>query len=382
MKIAIVTPGGFDRSGTVRVIPVFLHLVERLARRHEVHVFTLNQTREDEVYSLLGATIHNIGDGSGGKNGAMRAMQAMSQENGGRRFGVVHGLWAGASGLIAALAGRAWHTPSVVTVCGGEMTALPEIEYGGQMTARGRLTVRLTLQLASSVTCASETLCRSLKTRGIAARHIVMGVDTAQFQPPVPPPSGPPRLLHVASLNRVKDQPTLLYAFRRILSEEPAARLDIIGVDTLNGAMQRLAATLCLGDAVAFHGFQPSEVVAQAMRNVHLLLHSSLSEVGPVTLLEAAACGVPTVGTRVGMIGDLAPEAAVAVPVGDDRALARAALELLRDTPARQALGQRALAFARRYDADWTAAQFDSLYRDLVDRSPQRAGCPARAKGS
>jgi hypothetical protein len=61
VKIGIVTPGGFDRSGNDRVIPVFLWLVERLARRHEVHVFTLSQYPDPETYPLLGAMVHNIG---------------------------------------------------------------------------------------------------------------------------------------------------------------------------------------------------------------------------------------------------------------------------------------------------------------------------------
>src|SRR5579884_2382102 len=57
MKIALVTPGGFDRSGRERVIPVFLWLVERLSRRHEVHVYTLNQYPYPDTYPLLGATV-------------------------------------------------------------------------------------------------------------------------------------------------------------------------------------------------------------------------------------------------------------------------------------------------------------------------------------
>jgi hypothetical protein len=33
MKVVVVVPGGFDRSGRERVIPALLWLVERLARR-------------------------------------------------------------------------------------------------------------------------------------------------------------------------------------------------------------------------------------------------------------------------------------------------------------------------------------------------------------
>ena len=60
MKIALVANGGFDRTGREAVIPALLNLVARLARRHEVHVFTLAQYPEPCTYSLMGATIHNL----------------------------------------------------------------------------------------------------------------------------------------------------------------------------------------------------------------------------------------------------------------------------------------------------------------------------------
>jgi glycosyltransferase involved in cell wall biosynthesis len=82
--------------------------------------------------------------------------------------------------------------------------------------------------------------------------------------------------------------------------------------------------------------------------------------------LEAAACGLPTVGTAVGLIDDAAPEAAVAVPVGDHATLANAALALLRDEGLRQHLGQRARDYARDHSADCTAARFEQLYLSLV----------------
>ncbi len=371
MKIGLVTPGGFDRSGRERVIPVFLWLVERLARRHEVHVYTLYQSSQSDTFPLLGATIHHIpavGPPLRIARQIPRALAALRQEHRRGRFDVLHGLWAGPSGLIAALAGRLWNVPSVVTVAGGELAALPEIGYGGQLSWRTRMVIDNALRLADAVTSAAEYTRSVLRERRPDARLIALGADSRRFAPPDPPLTGPPwRLLHVASLNRVKDQPTLLRAFREVHKAEPETHLDVIGEDTLDGEIQRLARDLGLEDAVTFHGFQPSEVVAAHLQRSHLLLHSSLFEdAGPLTFLEAAACGVPTVGTAVGLIDDLAPEAAAAVPVGDHAALAWATLALLRDEASRQALGRSALQWATLHDADWTAAQFEALYTELA----------------
>lgn len=385
MKIAIVTPGGFDRTGKERVVPVFLWLVERLARRHEVHVYTLNQYPHPDTFPLLGATVHNIG--YRGESGQAlyqirHGLQALYAEHRRGRFDLLHGLWANRSGLIVALAGKLLRVPSVVTVAGGELVALPEIGYGGQLYPNGRRMVAATLRLATAVVSAAEFTRRPLRQRRPDARLIVLGADTAIFIPPKSSPPAPPwRLLHVASLNRVKDQPTLLRAFQAIHAAEPQARLDIIGADTLDGEIQRLAHSLGLEESVTFHGFQPSDVVAQALQRSHLLLHTSLFEdAGPLVFLEAAACGVPTVGTAVGLIDDLAPNTAVAVPIGDHKTLASAALALLHDESSRAALGSRALDFACTYDADWTARQYESLYTELRKTSSARAkNSPAAA---
>jgi len=61
MRIGLVVTGGVDRSGRERVVPSLLWLIERLARRHEVHVFALHYYRDPCTYPLLGATVHDVG---------------------------------------------------------------------------------------------------------------------------------------------------------------------------------------------------------------------------------------------------------------------------------------------------------------------------------
>lgn len=370
MKIGLVAPGGFDRSGTERVIPVFLWLVERLARCHEVHVVTLNQYPQPDRYPLLGATVHNIGH-PGGSRRASRQMlpvwRLLAQEHRRKPFDVLQGLWAGEAGLIAVLCGRLLGVPSVVTVAGGELTALPEIGYGWQLKPGGRMVVASALRLATAVTCATEYMVRRVRPHRPDVHRILLGVDCGLFTPLEVALPGPPwRLLHVASLNRVKDQPTLLRAFARLRAEEPEVRLDIVGVDTLGGEIQRLAKTLGLAEHVAFHGFETSAQVAARLRESHLLLHSSLSEAGQMVVLEAGACRVPSVGTDVGHIADLAPEAAIAVPVGDAEALAQAAVALLRDPARRERLAANAFDFVCQHNADYTAEQYELLYHQLA----------------
>ena len=189
-------------------------------------------------------------------------------------------------------------------------------------------------------------------------------MDGSRFAAPAARPAGPPwRLVHVANLNTVKDQPTLLAALRRAVDRLGDVHLDCVGEDTLHGQMQARARALGLEAHVAFHGFVPQDQLAAFYRRAHLHVLSSRHESQAVVVLEAAAAGLPTVGTRVGLVDTLAPHAAVAVGIRDAAALGDVIIALLRDQPAREAMGAAAQAFARAHDLAWTARRFEEIYR-------------------
>jgi glycosyltransferase involved in cell wall biosynthesis len=81
--------------------------------------------------------------------------------------------------------------------------------------------------------------------------------------------------------------------------------------------------------------------------------------------LEAAACGLPTVSTAVGLLPDY-PALGVAVAVGDDAALANAIHELLADPARLDGLRQAAYQTVQdKLTIQHTAAAFRSLYQRL-----------------
>ena len=176
----------------------------------------------------------------------------------------------------------------------------------------------------------------------------------------------PARLLHVGTLNRVKDQTTLLYAAKRLQSEGIAFRLDIAGADLLDGEIQRLADTLDLSRQVRFHGFVPHSRLRPMMENADLLLVSSLHEADPIVCLEAAVAGVPTVGTAVGHLKTWMPDAARVAPPKDSQALAAQVAALLDDDSLRLSIASAAQEHALREDADWSAHRVLEIYKSLT----------------
>src|SRR5471032_1334774 len=91
----------------------------------------------------------------------------------------------------------------------------------------------------------------------------------------------------------------------------------------MNGAMHRSETAVRLGSAVRWHGLLHRVALRALMGRADLLVITSRHEADPLVLLEAAIAGVPAVGTAVGHIPEWAPDAAVAVPVGNAAAIAR-----------------------------------------------------------
>jgi len=365
MKIAFVIPGGVGRSGEYQVIPALLALFARLSSRHEVHVFALEQEAKPASWDLVGARIHNIGRGYT----RLRAIRAICAEHRVSAFHAVHSIWSGSPGLVAVTAARILHLPSLIHVAGGELVGLVDIGYGGRLSWKGRLREPLVLRSATVVTAASSAMIAALEQIGIAAKRLPLGVDLEVWAPRDPVPrdtSKPARLIHVGSLNRVKDQSTLLRAVAALAQTGVEFELDVVGEDTLQGEIQALAARLGLGARVRFHGFLTQRQLYPLMRQAHLMILASRHEAGPLALLEAGAVGVPTVGTSVGHIAEWAPRAATAVPVADRAALARAIAQLLGNEDLRLQIAREALRRATSEDADYTARGFEAIYASFT----------------
>ena len=360
MKLALVVPGGVDRTGEFRVIPVLLALIERLARVHEVHVFALHQEAVAGRWELAGATIHNIGD----HWTRLQAIAAIRTEHREAPFDLIHAIFSGSCSLVAVAAAKLLRLPSLVHIAGGELVALHEIGYGGRRKWKGRLREAWVLRGADAITAASAPIIDSLQALGLKAQRVPLGVDLRAWPPLAPRERSakPARLIHVASLNRVKDQPTLLRALAALVDMGLDFEMDIVGEDTLQGEMQRLAGQLGLEHHVRFHGFKTQRELRPMMEAADLLVMSSLHEAGPLVLLEAAVAGVPAVGTAVGHFVEWSPSAALAVPVKDWDELANAIREVLTNEGLRLRLAREAQRHAVMEDADYTVQAFQALY--------------------
>lgn len=371
MRVGILLPG-FSSSEQDWAIPVQLNLVREMSADEDVRVLALRYPFRRDCYSIYGATVYSLGVGQVRSWRRLKlwadALLTLRHLHHKKPFDVLHAMWADETGLIAAWAGRMLGIPVVVSIAGGELVGFEDLGYGLQRSAFSRWIVGQALYGADRIIPAC-TYARNLITQAgynVSAdkiQTITLGVDANIFKPSSNQIPTEHKLIHVASLLGVKDQATLLRALARL---ETAVTLDIIGTGPEETNLKTLAAELGISDRVRFLGkIEHLDLPAHYQQAALNILCSRHEGLGMVTL-EAAACGIPIVGTDVGLLPDHS-ELGISVPVGDDQALAQAITTLLHDKQKRLALGQAARKLVEEgFTIQESVRQFRALYTELV----------------
>ncbi len=330
MRVGLVVPG-FSANADDWCIPALRHLARSLATIDDLRVIAVRYPYQSARYWVEGADVIAVG-GADRRGPATldvwrQTLDLLRAEHRRRAFDVLHAFWATESGFLTAVAGRLLRIPTLVSIAGGELVALPAIDYGDQRHAWERLKVRMSLRLASAVSAGSRQLL-AMAGRYVPASRLhraPLGVDLNLFKPGPPRPTGQLRLVHVGTLTRVKDQATLLRAFFR-LRQDISATLDIVGPGPMRADLEKLASELGVAHAVRFRGSVDHADLPDVYRSGDAFLLSSRHEAQCMVAIEAAACGLPVVGTCVGVIPELTASVA---PVGGAEALAKATLGVL-----------------------------------------------------
>jgi glycosyltransferase involved in cell wall biosynthesis len=221
---------------------------------------------------------------------------------------------------------------------------------------------RWSLRHATHVVTTNQPFAELLSSRGIPRSRMTVLHNGVRDLPLVPVGVAALReqlrladdervIVSVGRLSHEKGQADLIRAFSALRDR---ARLVIVGDGADRQSLERMTRTLGLETSVIFVGLTTNVAPFYAMADLFVL--PSLSEGSPNALLEAMACGLPIVATRVGGVPEIASDGATAllVPPQQPLTLARAITRLLDDRSLAAQLG----AAARR--------------RVLVDYTPER----------
>jgi colanic acid/amylovoran biosynthesis glycosyltransferase len=176
--------------------------------------------------------------------------------------------------------------------------------------------------------------------------HVIpCGVDTGFFQPSnIAVRSQPPLIVCVARHVPVKNLGLLLKCCALLKGRGIDFRCVLIGDGPLRNDLEEQRSHYSLERNVDLRGAANHTEVLRWWQRADIGVLTSDNEGMPVSLMEAAACGVPVVATRVGGVPELVLEGVTGLlsPAADANAFAEALQLLLQNPEMRRRLGSAA----------------------------------------
>jgi N-acetyl-alpha-D-glucosaminyl L-malate synthase BshA len=173
-------------------------------------------------------------------------------------------------------------------------------------------------------------------------------------------------LIHLSNFRPVKRVTDVVKIFARVAKERPA-QLVLVGDGPDRSAAEFLAHDLGIHQRVHFLGKQDRVNELLALADL-LLMPSELESFG-LAALEAMACKVPAIATRVGGVPELIDDGVTGLlyPVGNVEGMAAGALSLLNDPPRLQAMRDAARQAAqKRFCANLVVPRYVRYYEQVL----------------
>ncbi|GLQ46122.1 glycosyl transferase family 1 [Dyella lipolytica] len=241
-----------------------------------------------------------------------------------------------------------------------------------------RRKIRTALHGAGAVIAVSQALADKAVSIGAEASRVhtlYNGVDGERFMPGsrsdararLQLPATARLMLYVGNLKQAKGCIDLLEALPALLVEQPDARLIYVGDGPCRELLSQRCAALGLQQHVELRGAIPHAALGDWFRAADLLCLPSHNEGVPNVVLEAMACGIPVVATRVGGIPEVVPGyAGILVAPRETSALAAA----LREACQRDWDSKRIALHGGSFRWDDNIDRLDTILQSVATESP------------
>ena len=376
MKIGIICYASLGGSGIVAT-ELARHLVRR---RHEVHVlssdvpFRLRADPGGVVFHAVGTPDYPLfREPQYLISLATRIVQVARE----RQLDVIHAHYAVPHATAAYLAREILRRE-----CGGRIPAVITTLHGTGITLVGSdpsyaETVRFSIDRSDAVTAVSESLRTDTieRLKAVSPIHVIPNfLDCDRFKR-VFDPDLRERLcpkarfdalvVHLSNFRPVKRVDAVVGVFRRI-RERVRARLVLAGEGPDSLKVQHEIETYGLGGDVEI--LSPQEDVVPLLSVADLFLLPSLQESFGLAALEAMACEVPVVASRVGGLPEVIEDGVTGSlhPPDDFDAMAASAIRLLTDRAAHAEMAQEGRwAVQYRFCVSEVVPRYEALYREV-----------------
>lgn len=182
-------------------------------------------------------------------------------------------------------------------------------------------------------------------------------------------PNGELLLVHVSNFRPVKRAIDCVEIFARAKAEFPKVRLIMVGDGPERAAVKHRAKVLGVEEDMLFVGKKSNIADYLGVSDI-FLLPSELESFG-LAALEAAACELPVIATRIGGIPEVVNdgESGYLSDVGDVEKMSADTLKLLRNDDQRIAFGQRGHDLSvQRYSTQAIIPQYIAFYESVLGK--------------
>jgi N-acetyl-alpha-D-glucosaminyl L-malate synthase BshA len=177
--------------------------------------------------------------------------------------------------------------------------------------------------------------------------------------------AGEKLITHISNFRGVKRVDDVVRTFARITRRVPS-RLLLVGDGPDRVKVQEVAESEGVADRVLFLGKQNS--VAELLSCTDLFLLPSETEAFGLVALEAMACGVPVIATRVGGIPEVVDdgESGYLADIGDVDTMGEAGVRLLSDGEQWSRFSKAARRGAERFSSDRVVTMYEDFYKEVL----------------
>ncbi len=224
-------------------------------------------------------------------------------------------------------------------------------------------------KFSKKVICPSINTQKRLNKHGVDNTIVVNnGVEESFFVKPLQKSLAIPTLVYTGRLDREKNPLELLKAARELKRLIPNFRFLILGSGLLFKKMVEQTTRYKLDDNITFAGLIERSLIPEIYKSVHLFITTSVSEVMPISIIEAMASGIPIIAlknsgleeividNKTGFLCDKSP-----------RKIAGKTKEILSSPKEYSNLSLNTYEYAQNFTAKKTAEKLCNLYQSYIE---------------
>ena len=229
---------------------------------------------------------------------------------------------------------------------------------------------RFTYSAADRIICYTDTEKKELISMGVKANKISVihnGINTDHFVPAASPAYDKRELLWIGRYAKGKGVDYLIDAFSILKSRFPGIHLTMVGRGPDKDKIVEKIDRLKLTQDITLKDFIPNSEIVSLYQSSSIFVLPSLEEGVPRTILEAMACGIPVVCTRLPQLVDIVDGSGILVPLRDVDSLVQGISEILSDASIARILGENGREnVVENYSWTDTVQKTIQLYEELI----------------